>query len=119
MPNSYSINERIFKVLEYSKLSKSAFAQKLNISLAVMSHLSANRNKPNIDMVSDICEAFPQISAEWLLLGKGNMLKDAKEENLISDLQELESILIKAKHQIQQDLDPVFQKLIFLIQNYS
>lgn len=57
------------------------FANKLNISNAVLSHITSGRNKASLDLVITILKHFPDISADWLLLDKGEMLRGELEHN--------------------------------------
>ncbi len=70
---------RILEVFNQSGLSRLEFSQKLNISNAVLSHLSSGRNKASMDLVVSILQQFPDINPEWLVLGIGEMKRDNKE----------------------------------------
>lgn len=74
-------------------MSKSTFALELDISLPVMTHISTGRNKPGIDLIQKLLSRFEEISPDWLLLGKGTMLRE-KERNvdLSPEIQRIKSI---------------------------
>ena len=69
---------RIKKILEEYKLSPTIFSEKLGIQKANVSHVLNGRNKPSLDFVLKVSEAFPEINIEWILKGKGSM----KVENM-------------------------------------
>ena len=66
-----TINERIRKVVELSGLSKTAFAQKINVSQQYISKL-VNNGTPRERTISDICREFG-VNEIWLRTGVGEM----------------------------------------------
>lgn len=76
------LENRILEVFNQSNLSRQDFANKLNISNAVLSHISSGRNKASLDLVLNLLNAFPHINPEWLILGKGEMMISNKENEL-------------------------------------
>ncbi len=73
---SDSINNRIKAVINYSGESHNRFANRIGTSSAVISHIVSGRNKPNIDLINKLARALPNLNIEWLLLGKGQMVRD-------------------------------------------
>ena len=67
--------DRIIKIMEYYKLTPSEFADTLEIDRSRLSHILNGRNKPSLEVVMKILENFPDISSEWLLFDKGDMIK--------------------------------------------
>lgn len=80
-----SLNERISKVIEYSKLSSSEFADEIDVQRSSISHITSGRNKPSLEFIIKIKSRFPEILWDWLVTGDGEMLK--------SDLPETEHVL--------------------------
>lgn len=74
------INKRIKEIIIQTKLSNNQFAQSINTSSAVISHITTGRNKPNIDLVVKILETYVNINPSWLIMGKGEMLIDVNEK---------------------------------------
>ena len=66
-----TINERRRKVVELSGLSKTAFAQKINVSQQYISKL-VNNGTPSDRTISDICREFG-VNEIWLRTGVGEM----------------------------------------------
>lgn len=60
-----------------NKMTRSAFAEKLEIQPATISHILAGRNKPSYDLLKKILHTFPNVRPEWLLLDGEEMLRDA------------------------------------------
>ena len=82
-----SLNERISKVIEYSKLSSSEFADEIDVQRSSISHITSGRNKPSLEFIIKIKSRFPEILWDWLVNGDGEMLKSElpETENLKSD----------------------------------
>jgi len=58
-------------------LTAAQFADTIGIQRSSVSHVISGRNKPSMDFVEKILAAYPQVNLEWLILGKGGMLKGA------------------------------------------
>jgi hypothetical protein len=67
--------ERIMQVMTQKGLTSSQFAEAVGIQRAAMSHITSGRNNPSLDVMKKILERFPDISADWLLLEKGPMMR--------------------------------------------
>ncbi len=104
------LENRIMQVFAYSTLSRLEFASRLGISNAVLSHISSGRNKAGMDLVLGVLTHFPEIDPEWLLLGKGEMLKKENSSRLQLWKDELFNQIEKMKI-AQQDLSVKLQEL--------
>jgi transcriptional regulator with XRE-family HTH domain len=71
-----NMKERILKLLDNEKLSATKFADIIGVQRSSISHIISGRNKPSFDFISKTIEKFPDVNAEWLITGKGNMYKD-------------------------------------------
>ena len=69
------LKERISKVIGYSALSLSEFADEIDVQRSSISHITSGRNKPSIDFLIKINNRFPDLEWEWLIEGEGEMLK--------------------------------------------
>ena len=86
-----SINSRVLKVLQYSKLTKSQFAQRIGVSPAIISHISSGRNKVGLEVVEHILSEFPNVSARWLISGTGQMIEsNTAQTDLLLELKMLQ-----------------------------
>lgn len=92
---SNTLEMRVLEVFKYSGLNRIDFANKLGVSNAVMSHISSGRNKAGTELILNILTQFQDISADWLLLGNGEMLRS----NMKKDNEKLKLIL---KERLQQ-----------------
>lgn len=75
------MNQRLQQFLTLEQLSPSKFADILGIQRSGISHILSGRNKPSYDFIERILTKFPNLNAEWLLLGKGKPYKIAPSES--------------------------------------
>jgi hypothetical protein len=72
------IKERILHFLEYKGIAKTEFCEKTGISYANMKGKSLI-SEIGGGQIGEILSIYSEISAEWLLTGKGQMLKGYAE----------------------------------------
>jgi transcriptional regulator with XRE-family HTH domain len=77
--NSLKMIDRIHLILKTKGLSPSQFADAIQVKRSGMSHVLSGRNNPSLDFVLKILETYSEIDPEWLLHGRGSMLKTNKE----------------------------------------
>jgi hypothetical protein len=63
--------ERILQFVEYKKISKNKFYKETGLSNGFLD----KNNHPGADKLERIIYTYPDISPEWLLTGRGNMLR--------------------------------------------
>lgn len=79
------MKDRIKLIMDNEHLTPSAFADKLQLGRAVISHILNGRNNPSLDVVSRILSKMDYIDSDWLLTGNGKMYKtDNREKSHIS-----------------------------------
>ncbi|GAA4358047.1 hypothetical protein GCM10023185_23240 [Hymenobacter saemangeumensis] len=76
--SSETINQRFAQLIKQLGISKNAFALSLGKTASVIQHLMDGRNKPGYDLLYKVFEIYPNVSRDWLLLGKGPMMLDAE-----------------------------------------
>jgi transcriptional regulator with XRE-family HTH domain len=78
-----AINDRIAWCVKDSKLTKTAFSERLNVSQAFISQLCSGTKTPSDRTIADICREF-NISELWLRTGEGepHIERDEDEEFL-------------------------------------
>ncbi|ELV7524966.1 Peptidase S24-like protein [Flavobacterium psychrophilum] len=92
MNNILNINERISHLIEnqYNDNQKK-FAESIGYSAQVVFNIvSGRKSSPSFDVLNAIISTNDDVNSEWLLTGKGSMLKTSKKfdraENAISEL---------------------------------
>ena len=72
---------RIKQILDAYNLSETEFASILRIPQTTVNSWLTQRRKPQTAFIDAILETYPEISAEWLLRGVGNMKVKATNSN--------------------------------------
>lgn len=75
MINTTEFNTRLKKILDYYGLSASAFAEIITVQRSSISHILSGRNKPSLEFITKVLNAFPDIELLWLLSGVGEFPK--------------------------------------------
>lgn len=77
-----NLNDRISKIIDYSELSSSEFADKVNVQRSSISHITSGRNKPSLDFLVKVKEHFPELEWDWLITGEGEMLRNTPQKDV-------------------------------------
>ena len=64
---------RINLILRAKNITAQQFAEEIGIQPSGMSHIMSGRNNPSLEFVNKVIRRYPEIDANWLLLGKGQM----------------------------------------------
>lgn len=76
------IVERIMRLVELKAKSKREFASMIGIEQTLFNnYMIGKRGGMNYDIVDAILTTFPDVSAEWLLRGEGEMYKSEMVED--------------------------------------
>ena len=81
---------RINLILRAKNITARQFAEEIGIQPSGMSHILGGRNNPSLDFAVKVLKRYPEIDANWLLLGKGAMygntepsaVEPARQENV-------------------------------------
>ena len=65
--------ERIELLMKCYDLSPSQFADRTGSQRASVSHIISGRNKPSLEVMLKIYEAFPGVDMKWLMMGVGEV----------------------------------------------
>ena len=69
MLNVVEIVQRIEEIRNNHQLSSAGFASKIGVQRSAMSHILSGRNKPSLEFLVKIYEAFDEVALEWLIMG--------------------------------------------------
>jgi len=69
------IADRLAIFMKKEAISASALAELLAIQASGISHILSGRNKPGLEFITRFLNAFPKISPDWFILGKGDMYR--------------------------------------------
>jgi transcriptional regulator with XRE-family HTH domain len=82
------MKERLIEILKHLKINASQFADQIGVQRASVSHVLSGRNKPGFDFIQKIIETYPSVSAEWLITGKGELIKTRiQKQDLFSEME--------------------------------
>lgn len=107
------IKQRILQYIDYKKYSKEFFCQKTGISYGNLKGKSLLSEIGGAQLV-EILSVFEEISPEWLLTGKGSMLKNISKTNnseYLKQKNDFENSLVK-----NEDEEKSLSKLIQVFQ---
>lgn len=86
---------RLSFLLEQYEHTASSFADKIGVQRSSLSHLLSGRNKPSLDFILKITEAYPEINLYWLLKGEGSFLDRAASSKPVQPETEIKNESIK------------------------
>jgi transcriptional regulator with XRE-family HTH domain len=69
------MKEQLLKLLQHKVYTAARLADEIGVQRSGISHILSGRNQPSYDFIVKILERFPDIDTEWLLLGKGAMIR--------------------------------------------
>ncbi len=73
------MTERIRLLMEAQNLTASQFADRISVQRSGLSHIMSGRNKASLDFVQKVLSSFPEVSPDWLINGKGPMMRTGSE----------------------------------------
>ena len=85
---------RINLILRAKNITAKQFAEEIGIQPSGMSHIMGGRNNPSLEFVSKVLRRYPEIDANWLLMGKGEMYSSAVSSAVASVPQSVSSVEI-------------------------
>ena len=74
MTNNNTINGRIREIILSAGITDSAFAKRIGVTQSVIASMFQRGTEPSAKVLTSILLTYEDISAEWLLRGKGQML---------------------------------------------
>lgn len=108
------MNERIKLLIQMLNISKTKFAEKLNISQAFVSQMCSGAREPSERTIQDICRVFG-VCEKWLREGVGPMYAPGPEpgleyiNELLSESQNPFTDLIRSIMAVYMELDAAGQ----------
>jgi plasmid maintenance system antidote protein VapI len=110
---------RLEELMETSQLSATAFAEKIGVQRSSVSHILSKRNKPSLEFILKIHEAFDEVGLDWLLL------EDSKQPTpLLPKVSVQENIAvhedpIEKTHPKDESASTTGQEVVQIIQLYQ
>jgi len=69
--------KRIRLIIKNENLTILEFAKVIEVSSSTLNAMFQRNTKPSFDVLKNIANAYPHYSLEWIITGKGDMLKNA------------------------------------------
>ena len=77
--------KRLGSLITEKKITKTAFAERLNVSPAFVSQMCSGIKQPSDRTIADICREFG-VSETWLRTGEGEMYIQMNEEDELTQI---------------------------------
>lgn len=74
-----SVSERIVEMMDNLKISKIELSRQLDVTHSTVSNWVRSGGNVRSDLLEKLLEIYPNLSAEWLLRGKGKMFDTPKK----------------------------------------
>ncbi len=108
---------RIQQLINFYGLSTRGFAIKCGMNQPTLDRMLKGINALNLNCVSSILVCCPEVSAEWLLRGEGEMLKQDTSSKELERINKLTNVaeslqdVIDAKNSVISDLQERIKQL--------
>lgn len=79
-----SVKNRLSEFISDKKLSVNALSAYIGIPQTTLNQAMKSDRKISVDVIALILERFPELSAEWLLRGEGEMIRQKNDEKTIN-----------------------------------
>ena len=77
--------DRVNLILRAKNLTARQFAEEIGVQPSGMSHILGGRNNPSLEFAMKVLRRYPEIDANWLLLGKGAMYRVDRPTSVEAD----------------------------------
>jgi transcriptional regulator with XRE-family HTH domain len=107
------VNNRVKAIADHYLISTSRLAEELDVSVANVSHIFSGRNKPGFDFIEKLLDRFPDVNAEWIMRGKGSMLRmDEPPAEQVKELkEETKKENVPPAFQTKEETVPLYGKI--------
>ena len=75
MLNTNEFSEKLKQIMEFYNLSAASFAESIDVPRSSISHILSGRNKPSLEFILKLTDAYIEVELYWLLKGTGHFPK--------------------------------------------
>jgi transcriptional regulator with XRE-family HTH domain len=86
MLNITHIVKRIEEIRRNHQLSAAGFASRIGVQRSAMSHILSGRNKPSLEFLMKVYEAFDEVALDWLIIGTSTPTPPKENVDLFKSL---------------------------------
>lgn len=72
--------DRLKQIMTKNALTAKMFAEQIGVQAGTISNILSGRNNPSLEIIKRVLNRFPDLSADWLIFGKGEMLRSGVEQ---------------------------------------
>ena len=113
------IIDRLQQLIEYQDMTVSAFARAIGVpDQSIRGIVVQRRNKPGFDLIVKIVHAFDWLNADWLITGRGEMIKKDEPTQNVSAKESILMDYIKEKDKKIEKLIEEKTELKLKIESY-
>ena len=101
-----TVNDRVIIAIKYilklrPDLTKKMLSELLDVRFSTFSHMMNLRVNASVEMMTSLCIVF-NISADWLLTGRGNMIDESAGTPSLSHMDMFTQLLDTVKQQAEE-----------------
>ena len=112
MVNTSDFSKRLQKIIDFYDLTATSFSEKIAFNRSTISHIVSGRNKPSLEFVIKVLEAYPEVDFYWLLNGKGSFPTDSIKQSQKNNSSSSKSYTPEPIQEIQDSDKPITTKAI-------
>lgn len=107
---------RLKQLRKHLKMTQKEFSKSIHVSMSYVSMIETKTEvrHPSYNLIKAILSEYPQVNANWLLMDRGSMLKQDKEEpyqlSFLNDRELRELKIIKEKFPAEER-DFIFRQM--------
>ena len=79
------MKDRIALLIKAKNFTSAQFADEVGVQKSGISHIISGRNNPSLDFVQKLLQRFPEVSMDWLILGKGPMFNNESPRPILAE----------------------------------
>lgn len=76
-----TINQRIDNLIAALNKNHKTFAESIGKAPTIIYNIVNGRNKPGYELLELICEKYPNVSRDWIIMGEGDIFREPKESS--------------------------------------
>lgn len=83
-----TVSERLGQFLKQMNMNAFSLSKKIGGTSQKYYKILSGQSNPQYETIQSILDAFPELSAEWLMRGKGDMFVHSQNQETVLELQE-------------------------------
>lgn len=109
-----NINNRVREIISHLQISDRQFAIHIGVNQSVVASMFSRGTEPSAKILTSILDKCPEISAEWLMRGKGEMIIGSEQPNTSAEttpISDRESALIDTIAMQQETINNLHRRI--------